>query len=84
MEKYLKLPSISRLLLVNGIIKVVRSSNDLVVTYEDNTTVTITHGGDPRQNISQIEDAIAASLATKWDEVVYEVESLIITPTGIS
>jgi|TARA_Y100000289_G_scaffold46612_1_gene46782 hypothetical protein len=83
-EKYLKLPSISRLILVNGIVKIVRSTNDLVVTYDDNTTVTITHGTDPRPNIAELEDAIVAALPTKWDEVVHEVESLTITPTGIS
>ena len=85
MEKYLKLPSISRLILVNGIVKIVRSTNDLVVTYDDNTTVTITHApsADPRPNIAELEAAITDVLATKWDEVVHPV-TLSVTPTGIS
>tara|TARA_R100001463_G_scaffold86939_2_gene141684 strand:+ start:59 stop:316 length:258 start_codon:yes stop_codon:yes gene_type:complete len=85
MEKYLKLPSISRLLLVNGIIKIVRSTTTLVVTYEDSSTVTITHAAasDPRPNISELEAAITEVLATKWDEIVHPV-TLSVAPTGIS
>ena len=85
MEKYLKLPSISRLILVNGIMKITRTNEFLKINYTDGTLVTIDHGSgnDPRPNIAELEAAITDALATKWDDVVHPV-TLTTTPTGIS
>ena len=82
MEKYLKIPGNNRLINAKGVAKIVRSSNTLVITYAGGGTVVINHGSDPTANIVKLEDAIAAALASKWNEVLHPIESLPVTPTG--
>ena len=85
MEKYLKLPGISRLILVNGIMKITRTNEFLKINYTDGTLVTIDHGSgnDPRANIAELEAAMTDALATKWDEVVHPV-TLSVAPEAIT
>lgn len=84
MEKYLKLTQLSdRLVKVNSIVKLVVSSNNLTITYENGATVTLGHGSSPTANVAELEDAIVLALATKWNEIVHPV-TLTVTPTTIS
>lgn len=84
MEKYLKLTQLSdRLVKVNSIVKLVVSSTNLTITYENGATVTLAHGSAPTANVAELEDAIVLALATKWNEIVHPV-TLTEAPTGIS
>ena len=82
MEKYLKLPGNNRIINAKGVAKIVRSSDTLVITYAGGGTVVINHGSNPTANILKLEDAIAAALVSKWNEVLHTIESLPVTPTG--
>jgi hypothetical protein len=84
MEKYLKLTDFNdRLVKVNSIVKLVVSTNDLVITYENGATVTLGHASPPTANVAELEDAIVLALATKWNDIVHPV-TLTEAPTSIS
>ena len=49
------------------------ATNTLVVTYAGGGSVTINHNSPPTANIAELEDAIAAALASKWNEVLHTI-----------
>lgn len=76
----------NQLVSLNGL-KTVRAATatdtNTVLQYEDGTTTTIVTAAQTDFNVQvQLQEAVAAALATSWVNPVYDV-TLVLTPTSI-
>jgi hypothetical protein len=76
----------SQLVSLNGL-KTIRAATatetSTVLSYEDGTATTITTAAQTGFNVQvQLQQAVAAALATSWVNPVYDV-TLVLTPTDI-